>query len=55
MRYNEKVQKRMQSFVVFCVETNTSICCAGWTNDFLGYFPNVASDWARKSICSKLK
>jgi len=46
----------MQSFVAFSAEdANTSICCASWINDFLGYFPTVASNLARKSICSKLK
>jgi hypothetical protein len=49
---NEKGQKRVQSFVAFCAEdTNTSIWRASWTNDFLGYVPTVAPDWASESIC----
>jgi hypothetical protein len=51
-----KGRKECKSFVAFCAEdANTSICCASWINDFHGYFPTVAPNWARKSICSKLK
>lgn len=45
----------MQSFVAFYAEdANTSICCACWTIDSLGYVPTLASNWANSPCVTEL-